>query len=588
MGAAASTPAGGGHDAYTTILWDALLSRESQKFAREPESDFARTAKIDSKFIRPLALVFVLLLAATVRFQAISSSLPYYGYVDEGHLLRPTISLVKSGGWDPAIDYPDPGYSYPSLTFYLIAGAIHIARPVYRMVRGHSILLDLHVDDTYYDLVSPPQVIVLGRMLIATMSVATVFVVFLLAQLLAGQWAGLLAALIAALCPALVTRGSIVIVDTVSAFFAVSALFFARRLEDATSEAPVGASGTIEFWSLGDAVLAGACAGLAATAKYPAGAVFFAVAFVILSRRHHLRQKVQLLFAATAAMACAVAISMPAIVLKTHLVVSDLIELSRVYADPAAFPTLRRFPSYFETAVRSRELGIPLAAAAIFGMGWMLVKPPMRTTGSSWWLFGSILLAPLIAHRFQPFRNVLPLVPALCIAAALPLTSPCRTAWQRWTKTISGAVVVASLATATFHLMNLRTGLVDSRVALVNWLSAHVGQQDRILAISELTLHPSELRRIPASVTDVPWLNAVEVLESGQFDYFVVGELDLVEVDRPDWPAYLERFRKVSSRYNRETSFGGTPTPAGPLLWRGNNELLIVLRPRVGEPAKPH
>src|SRR5262249_50649574 len=137
-------------------------------------------------------------------------------------------------------------------------------------------------DRSLYDFVYPSEVVLIGRLLIALLSTATVLVVGALARRLGGPAAGLIAALFAALCPALVSRGSIVIVDTTAAFCVAGALFLA----DVVAEEADAGPRLRRF-----AFLAGAASGLAATAKYTLATVLAAVLVAIWLRPEDARRK---------------------------------------------------------------------------------------------------------------------------------------------------------------------------------------------------------------------------------------------------------------------------------------------------------
>lgn len=521
-------------------------------------------------------LLWILALALLVRVIPLRSGLPYLGYIDEGHVLHPVITLLKTNGWDPQ------WYLHPSLTLYLITGLIHLARPVYRMVHGHSLLLDLPADETYYDFVSPPEVILLGRILIAIFSVATVALVWVLARRLGGRRAAILAALFAALCPALVTRASIVIIDSVATFFALATLYFAHRLEGSGgSDSSPGAAGH-PLTAGRDSVLVGVCSGLAFTAKYTIGVVFLPVAFVILMRPNTRREKLRLLFLAVGAAICTAAVTMPAIVFRTHAVVAAILEQSRLYAHPSEY--IFNFspggPGYFRQAIRSLELGLPLSVAGILGLAWMLAGHRTRKTAMSWLLFGGALLAALLFHPFQAFRNALPLVPLLCIGASLPLAGELIPGtFKGRLKMLAALIVIASLGASLIRWLPDRTRLVDSRSVLVTWLTTHVRRGQNVLVLSELAVLPTQLRRIPADVRTVPWTEALEAFRSERFDYVVTGRIDLSGPSNPALRPYRQIWEETMSRLTPEASFGEQPTPVFPNYWRGNGELITVLRP---------
>jgi hypothetical protein len=211
----------------------------------------------------------LLLLAAIVRLAPIPASLPYIDYVDEGYVLHQSIHLLNQRTLDTA------WYGYPSLPAYLTAAALWAWNPVYRNVHGHHFRNDLpserlaQTNAGYnYDLISPPELIIAGRIVAAGLAIATVLLAGALASRLRGRTAGYLAMAITALCPALVLRASNVIVDTFATFFAVLAIYFCERIRPNER--------TNDMY----AAAAGLAAGLAFASKYPAGAVFAAIAFV--------------------------------------------------------------------------------------------------------------------------------------------------------------------------------------------------------------------------------------------------------------------------------------------------------------------
>ncbi len=524
---------------------------------------------------------WILALALLVRAVPIGAGLPYLGYIDEGHVLHPVIRLLRTNGWDPG------WYLHPSLTLYLITGLTDLARPAYRMIHGRSLALDLPAQDaypadtTFYDFVSPPEVILLGRLLIVVLSVATVALVWALARRLGGRREAILASLLAALCPALVTRASIVIIDSVATFFALATLYFAHRLEGTSGNgSPPGAAGLADT-ARRDSVLAGACAGCAFTAKYTIGLVSLAVAFVILTRPGRLRDRLRLLLSAAGAAICAAAVTMPALVFRTRAVVTAILEQSRLYAHPSqfTFDFSPGGPGYFRQAIRSLELGLPLSVAGILGLAWMLTRRRTRKTAMGWLLFGGLLLFALFLHPFQAFRNVLPLVPLLCIGAALPVAGELPPATLRgWLKTLAALLVIASLAAPLVRWLPERTRLVDSRTLLVNWLSVHARPGQNVLVLADLAVLPTELMKIPAHVRTVRWSEALDALRSGRFDYVVTGRIDLSGPSDPALGPYRRRWDDAMSRLTPEVSFGEQPTPVFPNYWRGNGELITILR----------
>jgi hypothetical protein len=170
------------------------------------------------------ALALVLVLAALARAPWLARSLPYLGYTDEGHVLHHVEGLVRGESWDPG------WYRYPSLTLYLIAGAFRSYDAVARVAGGHSLGSSVSGGSGYCDFVTPPELILAGRVVVLIARLAVVLLGMALARRVASEAAALVAGVALALCPALMQRSSIVIVDTVAAGFALGALVAAPQL----------------------------------------------------------------------------------------------------------------------------------------------------------------------------------------------------------------------------------------------------------------------------------------------------------------------------------------------------------------------
>ncbi len=205
-----------------------------------------------------------------------------------------------------------------------------------------------------YDLISPPAFIVLARALVATLSLGTVLLTCLLAQQVTHRSAAAFAMLLIAVCPAVVSRSSTVIVDTIAMFFTMLALYFCARLLRQDAERRGCA------WR--DTVLAGAAAGLAFVSKYPAGAVSMAVFLTFLLRDEIPLEKARRLLASAAAFFLASIVAMPALVLRPGAILAACQQLVRNYEK------IRSRPGYLGEAISSTELGLPLLAAGVFGI----------------------------------------------------------------------------------------------------------------------------------------------------------------------------------------------------------------------------
>src|SRR5436305_3904513 len=273
----------------------------------------------------------VLAVAAGIRLPTLTAGLPYLGYVDEGHVLHHVNHLLVYQTWEP------DNYSYPSLPFYLVAGAALAWSPVYALTHGHPLFDDLSPSPPeYYDIVEPAALIVLGRLVTLAFSLGIVLLTGLLVRHLAGPAAGLFAAWLAALVPALVMRSAIVNINPMVVFFVLAALYFAEKAREGGHPRR-------------DAALAGAMSGLAGATKYPAGLICLSVALaIVLAQAATWPEKVRRLALAGAAAIAALLLAMPALALRTANVLNSLREMDTVYG-------FQELGSYWEQAIHRAE-----------------------------------------------------------------------------------------------------------------------------------------------------------------------------------------------------------------------------------------
>ena len=261
---------------------------------------------------------------------------------------------------------------------------------------------DLPSTKVDYDFIAPVELIVAGRIATALLSVATVILAGIFAARLATARAGLLAMLLVAVCPALVTRGSIVIVDTFASFFVLVVLCLCARIQSEAGK-PV--------WR--DVAFAGLATGLAFASKYPAASVGLAVIIAILMLPVRWGRRLQLLFLAAAGLLLGILLGAPMTFFKPITVWRDIAANVRAYAE---IPSSQ---GYFVQAISMVELGVPLLLAGSVGIILMLRKATTRPVALGWICFAALLMASFMGKSFRPFRSFLPLIPPLCIAAAI-------------------------------------------------------------------------------------------------------------------------------------------------------------------------
>lgn len=511
--------------------------------------------------------LIVLALAAGLRLAPVAFSLPYIDHVDEGYALHQTIDLFNKRTFDPG------WYGYPALPAYLTAGALRLEEPLYRRVHGHSFRKDLPRDDaTYasqrnnYDLIAPPELIVAGRLVAAALSIGTVVLAGMIATRLAGKTAGLIAALLTAVCPALASRGSNVVVDPFATFFAALALFFGERLRQSPR--------------LTTTALAGFAAGLAFASKYTAGAVVIAVVAMVWALPVTRSARARFTLIATLGFFAGVALGAPATIVKLPAVAHGLAIIT------AHYRLINSSPGYFGQAVMASELGWVLAMAGVGGVVIMFRRAPTRSTVLSWCAFALLLLAPLVGRPFQPFRNLLPLVPPFCVAVAIAFSQIFDWAGQGTQRRFRAAVTIAivagcfmSLVFPSFRALRERMAHRDTRIQAIDWLRQHAKKNERVLVLRELAILPAEWKKVAAASTIVPWSEAADLLEREQFDYIVTGDLELRYAPDPDRSSNdLARWKQRTAPLPVQAEFGSVVTPVVPYLWRTNDQRILILR----------
>ena len=511
----------------------------------------------------------ILVLAILLRILPIQSGLPYSDYVDEGHVLHQTIDAFNNRSLDVY------WYGLPALPAYC-AGAILLSYgPFYHHFHGHRFQKDLPRARDFpssklnYDFIAPVELIVAGRMATAGLSIASVILAGVFATRLATVRAGFLAMLLVAVCPALVTRGSIVIVDTFATFFVLAVLYLCARIQtDANKSA----------WR--DVALAGLATGFTFASKYPAATVGVAVIITILTLPVRWGHRLQLFCLAAAGVLLGILLGAPMTFFKPITVWRDIAANVRAYAE------IPSSEGYFVQAISTVELGIPLLLAGSVGIIFMLRKATTRTVALGWICFAALLMASFMGKSFRPFRSFLPLIPPLCIAAAIAfswLIDWARQGARPWLRLcVTAALIggcVVSLGFSTFRQVQQRIAHQDSRIKAIDWLQQHAAKEASVLGIQELMILPAEWKRIAARSTVVPWFEAADLLQRQRFDYIVTGEFDLRYASDPNaWSAYQDDWKARTSPLPVQADFGQVVTPVAPFLWRTNEERILILK----------
>lgn len=511
----------------------------------------------------------VLLVAALFRFLPIGSGLPYSDYVDEGHVLHQTIDAFKHRSLDA--DW----YGLPAFPAYATGVALLAYGPLYNHFHGHSFGSDLPIDHSLpssksnYDLITPSELIVVGRCITASLSFLSVLLIGIIAGRLDGNRTALLAMLFAAICPALVTRGSIVIVDTFATFFALVTLYFCLRIQTRATQS---------VWR--DVALAGLGVGLTFSSKYPVAAVGVAVLMTILVLPEPWSRRVRLMALAAATGVVGILGAAPMTFFKPVKVLGDIAENVRAYGE------IHSTQGYIAQAISTSELGVPLLLAGLAGIILMLRCARTRWVAIAWLLFAAVLITLFSNSSFRPFRSFLSLVPLLCIAAAIAFSNLFEWSmtrnhrWFRFGVTLALLCsCVGSLGLSSVQQVRGRMEHQDTRIQAINWLREHVRHGETVLAIRELAILPAEWKRINSTPTVVSLFEAADALQRQQFDYIATGEFDLRHASDPaGWSTNIDRWKTLVQPMPVKAEFGQVPTPVVTFVWRTNHERILILK----------
>jgi hypothetical protein len=275
---------------------------------------------------------------------------------------------------------------------------------------------------------------------------------------------------------------------------------------------------------------------------------------------------------AAAALWCA-----PAIILQPAKVLAELGLVAQLYR------TVQLPQDYWHAALAEGELGWPLVTCGLGGLVTMLFARRLRPVALGWILFAGLLLLPLVRYKHQPIRNLLPLVPLLCVAAAILLASRqvLGGALQRGrvpalAMTAMAAAISIKAFTLSSHYVRDRVSRVDTRVQAIDWLAAHARAGERVLALRELVFVPAELARIPAEVREVSILEGSTALATGRYDYILDAEIEYGAFDNADSTKRIDESKNAVTVAPIVAVVGTDATPLLPAFWRGWNHRVLI------------
>ena len=359
-------------------------------------------------------------------------------------------------------------FHWPSLTFYVFAAVFGLARLVRRL---------LFLDPTF----SPATAVMLGRATVALAGTATVVILYRVGRRVADRPTGLIAAAFLAVAILHVRDSHFAMTDVLMTLLLTSSLaLLLRGIDDSEPQADAPPLRTF--------VCAGVLGGLATSTKYNAAVILaaMAAAHVVLVVRRRERPWSPRTWLPSLGFASAFALGFiagtPFAILDfatfsadlrydfTHLSQGHGIDLGRGWV----YHLTRSLPYGCGLAIFAAALGgIPLAVAAHRPHAWVIGA------------FAAAFYAGIGSGYTVFFRYVMPLVPVVCLLAAIAVRHGARWLGRRGVVRERPALLLlvaivglpALVNAAWFDLLLART---DTRVIAGAWLSEHIHPEDTV------------------------------------------------------------------------------------------------------------
>jgi 4-amino-4-deoxy-L-arabinose transferase-like glycosyltransferase len=437
-------------------------------------------------------LFAIVVLAALLRFYPIWFGLPFaHARPDETTALGLAVQ-IRGGDLNPHF------FHWGSLTLYAFA-AVHALTSALRRALGMDPALSF------------AELVISARATVALAGTLTVLVVYAMGRRMGGTVTGLLAALFLAVAILHVRESHFAMTDALMTFLVSTSL---ALLLEATSRSLDGNGATRWF------LLAGAAGGLATSTKYSAAAIVAAMATsqALLLHRAGWRTVALRTWLPSGAFLLAFATGFVA---GTPYALLDFTQFEAdVRFDIAHLSAghgidLGRGWAYHFTRSLPYGLGIPTFAAAIAGIAYTVRRNPPQALVL--WTFVAALYGSIGSGQTVFFRYVLPLLPPLCLSAAVAVDEVASWIARHAPITTARATVGLTLVVAGPTLVNslwfdILLSRTDSRVLAARWLTPRLRAGDTLYdnggAYAELNLTPAAVHHWQYDATSGGFVNA--------------------------------------------------------------------------------
>ncbi len=403
-----------------------------------------------------LLALFIVAVGGWFRFQHLDAGIPHAVGIDEPQIMERAVAMMKTGDFNPRF------FDWPSLTIYL-----HMIVACVTFLAGAMDGLWRNLDQ-----VGPADMYLNGRMLTAAFGTATIWLVYLAG----GRWGratGLFAAALFAVIPYHVRESHYVLSDVPTAF--LTTLTFWLTL--VAAEQPT----RLRF------ALAGAAAGLAASAKYNGLIAILLPVAVAWLRNGRIGERVTRTMLIVAAALAAFLVGTPYALLDLPAFLNDYARLAAIFArERGGDPGWAIYLRHLQLAVGTPALW--LTGIGLIGAIWRALVGPDRAR----WLV--LVLFPVVyfhvmAGSYQIYgRYLMPLLPFAAILTATAITMIAARLLQTRVKppvvqlATAALVVVAFIvpvrASIDFTTMLGRETTMDRAY---QWVRSHVPAGSRII-----------------------------------------------------------------------------------------------------------
>src|SRR4051812_19089001 len=344
--------------------------------------------------MRRIALLLILVAAATARLWHLTAGVPHAVGIDEPQVIDRAIRILQTGDWNTHI------FDYPSLVIY-----VHAVVAIFRFLWGA-----LNGEWNSLDAFSITAIYTTGRFVAAMIGVGTVWAVYRLGAAMASADVGLLAAAQLAVMPMHVRESRFILTDVpMTALTTLAMLFTVRAMR----------LGTVRAYAW-----AGAMCGFAAAAKYNGGVALVAVLAALLINERSERDGGWKLAAAVAAAALAFVAAAPYTLLDmTGFLDGFAAQMARFARNSATVdPAWLLYVKHLSPAWA--RLTVPLAIAGAIVLLW---RPRTRLFAIPVAFFTATYFYVLASHSPVFGRYALPVLPLLAIFSRRPSSR----SWRR-------------------------------------------------------------------------------------------------------------------------------------------------------------